>query len=50
MKITLKNEAGEYSVEEEAVTIMQVLPLIEQLLRAAGYNPKGVLDFVEEES
>lgn len=48
MKLTLKTEHGEYSVEEDATTLSEVLPLMDRLLKAAGFIPKGVLDFVNQ--
>lgn len=37
MKIVLMNEHGEYSVQEEAATLTEVLSMVSQLLRATGF-------------
>jgi hypothetical protein len=49
-RLTLVSGKNKYMVQEESneMSLNELLPMIEQLIKAAGYNPSGQLDFVEE--
>ena len=49
-RLTLVSGKNKYMVQEESseMTLNELLPMIEQLIKAAGYNPSGQLEFVEE--
>lgn len=48
MKLILKNQHGEYSVDQDAETLAEVVRLFEQLLKAAGFEFTGQLDFQDD--
>lgn len=51
LKLTLKNDYGAYSVSEKGtdITLNELLPLLEQLLKASGYHYDGKLEIVDED-
>jgi hypothetical protein len=44
-----EDDYEEVTIKSDAIAIAEVLDSVERAIRAIGYNPKGILDFGEEE-
>ncbi len=50
MKLILINHDGKYMVQQEAVTLNEILPLVKQLLLAAGFYFNGEVCIEDDEA
>lgn len=39
----------EFNIDDNGLGLTEILRQVELFIRAIGYNPKGELDFIEEE-